>query len=142
MPALIGRLIAVAQQDKGSDRGEEAFRRRYSELFGERWPLLEEALASDGDSVGFVAGSEEGCEAPPPYYLDSASVFAASCLELPTGGLVLDACAAPAARVSSSPRASPRAPGSCRTSCPLIDAGACAMSSTRIFSPVCELASK
>ena len=34
----------------------------------------------------------EGLE---PYYLDSASVFAASCLELPSEGRILDACAAP-----------------------------------------------
>jgi 16S rRNA (cytosine1407-C5)-methyltransferase len=91
----------VARQDQDSGRGEEAFHRRYAELFGERWQSLEEALASDGDSVAFVAGAKENGDASPPYYLDSASVFAASCLEIPaegdpaSGGLVLDACAAP-----------------------------------------------
>ena len=96
----------MARQDKGLDRGEEAFRQRYAELFGERWQPLKEALAADGNSVAFVAGAEESGDASPPYYLDSASVFAASCLEMPAegepssgesagGGLVLDACAAP-----------------------------------------------
>jgi 16S rRNA (cytosine1407-C5)-methyltransferase len=92
--------------------GEAAFRGHYAGLFGERWPALESALALAPDSVAFAAG--EGLE---PYYLDSASIFAASCLELPqgsepasgglvldatgatgassAGGLILDACAAP-----------------------------------------------
>jgi len=91
----------VARQNKSRGRGEEAFRRRYAELFGERWRLLEAALAADSASVAFVADPEESGEAPAeqeapvPYFLDSASVFAASCLELPVEGRVLDACAAP-----------------------------------------------
>lgn len=74
----------------GGNRGAEAFRAHYSGLFGERWPALEAALAEPSDSVAFSAGA--GLE---PYYLDSASIFAASCLELPSEGRVLDACAAP-----------------------------------------------
>jgi tRNA and rRNA cytosine-C5-methylases len=70
--------------------GPEAFRERYSELFGDRWPALESALAAESDSVAFVAS-----EGRPPYYLDSGSVFAASSLEMPAEGLVFDACAAP-----------------------------------------------
>jgi 16S rRNA C967 or C1407 C5-methylase (RsmB/RsmF family) len=81
---------------RDADRGgaapsaSAAFRGYYSALFGERWPALEAALASAPDSVAFAAA--EGLE---PYYLDSASIFAASCLELPGDGLILDACAAP-----------------------------------------------
>jgi 16S rRNA C967 or C1407 C5-methylase (RsmB/RsmF family) len=88
-------------------KGEAAFREYYAGLFGERWPALETALAAAPDSVAFVAG--EGLE---PYYLDSASIFAASCLRLPDEGSqpadgrlilgatgagvhILDACAAP-----------------------------------------------
>jgi 16S rRNA C967 or C1407 C5-methylase (RsmB/RsmF family) len=71
-------------------RGAAAFRDYYGGLFGERWPALEAALSAPPDSTAFAAG--EGLE---PYYLDSASVFTASCLELPDEGLVLDACAAP-----------------------------------------------
>jgi 16S rRNA C967 or C1407 C5-methylase (RsmB/RsmF family) len=70
--------------------GGAAFREYYTGIFGERWPALEAALAEASDSVAFAAG--EGLE---PYYLDSASIFAASCLELPEEGRVLDACAAP-----------------------------------------------
>jgi 16S rRNA C967 or C1407 C5-methylase (RsmB/RsmF family) len=85
--------------------GGEAFGDYYAALFGERWPVLEAALAAASDPVAFVAGA--GLD---PYYLDSASIFAASCLELrgpdpgvvldatgasSAGGLILDACAAP-----------------------------------------------
>ncbi|MDA8427504.1 MAG: 16S rRNA methyltransferase [Treponema sp.] len=89
----------------GKPRGAEAFRERYAELYGPRWRALEEALAGPADSVPFRAA--EGCE---PYFLDSASVFAARSLLLPKAAedtaaedtaaeerspLVLDACAAP-----------------------------------------------
>jgi 16S rRNA (cytosine1407-C5)-methyltransferase len=89
----------MGKNKSGSDplMGAAAFRARYEALFGERWPALEAALASPADSVAFAAG--EGCE---PYYLDSASVAAASCLELTgadtaagAGVQILDACAAP-----------------------------------------------
>jgi 16S rRNA (cytosine1407-C5)-methyltransferase len=71
-------------------RGEAAFRAYYSGLFGERWPALEAALAAEPDSVAFRAG--EGLE---PYFMDSASIFAAHSLRLPPEGRILDACAAP-----------------------------------------------
>jgi 16S rRNA (cytosine1407-C5)-methyltransferase len=74
----------------GAGRGDEAFRERYRGLFGERWPSLEAALGAPSDSLAFVAGG-----GLPPYYLDSASVFAARALDLVPGGRILDACAAP-----------------------------------------------
>jgi 16S rRNA C967 or C1407 C5-methylase (RsmB/RsmF family) len=74
----------------GAGRGEAAFRAHYEGIFGGRWPELEAALLCAPDSRAFVAG-----EALEPYYLDSASVFAASRLELPGEGRILDACAAP-----------------------------------------------
>jgi 16S rRNA C967 or C1407 C5-methylase (RsmB/RsmF family) len=77
-------------RDAGAARGEEAFRAHFEGLFGERWPELEAALSAPPDSRAFSAG-----EALEPYFLDSASVFAATCLELPSEGSVLDACAAP-----------------------------------------------
>lgn len=70
--------------------GDEGFRAFYSEAFGERWPGLEAALSGPADAVAFSVA--EGAE---PYYLDSASVFAASSLPLSPGSRVLDACAAP-----------------------------------------------
>ncbi|HOX33964.1 MAG TPA: 16S rRNA methyltransferase [Spirochaetales bacterium] len=87
----------MSGKDRAAARGEGAFRERYRALYGERWAMLESALGSPPDSVAFRAapGSE-------PYYLDSASVFAAGALDLgapagPEGEAlpVLDACAAP-----------------------------------------------
>jgi len=84
----------------GEARGEGAFRDHYTELYGARWPELEEALRGSADSLPFRAAP-----ALDPYYLDSASIYAAQSLELPKPGsgddgaaqprLVLDACAAP-----------------------------------------------
>lgn len=83
----------MTKRERSGTRGEEGFRLRYAELFGERWPALESALAAAGDALPFVAAAGR-----PPYYLDSASVFAASCLDIPEGSepgaAVLDACAA------------------------------------------------
>jgi 16S rRNA C967 or C1407 C5-methylase (RsmB/RsmF family) len=70
-------------------RGGDAFEERYSGLFGDRWPALATALSEAADRVAFDAGG------PEPYYLDSASIFAARALDLPRDGKVLDACAAP-----------------------------------------------
>jgi 16S rRNA C967 or C1407 C5-methylase (RsmB/RsmF family) len=66
--------------------GEEAFLGHYRALFGARWEGLEAALAAPPDSVAFEAG-----EGLPPYFLDSASIFAARCLDPPAEGKVLDA---------------------------------------------------
>jgi 16S rRNA (cytosine1407-C5)-methyltransferase len=94
----------------GKPRGAEAFRERYAEIYGTRWADLEEALLAPANSIPFRAAA--GCE---PYYLDSASVFAAQSLIMPqsaedtaaedtaaedtaaedTSPRVLDACAAP-----------------------------------------------
>ncbi len=87
---------------KPKPRGDSAFQARYAELFGERWPDLAAALRAEADRVAFDAGGKE------PYYLDSASIFAARALEVPeagrsfdasgasgAGALILDACAAP-----------------------------------------------
>jgi 16S rRNA (cytosine1407-C5)-methyltransferase len=70
-------------------QGGAAFEDRYRALFGARWEALATALAAAADTRPFVAapGSE-------PFFLDSASVAAASFLPLETGE-ILDACAAP-----------------------------------------------
>ncbi len=72
-----------------SDRGREAFLRRYEGLFGERFPALRSALEGPPDSVEFSEGLAE------PYRMDRASVLAARSLPLPERGRILDACAAP-----------------------------------------------
>ena len=92
----------MGRRDEGKG-GEEGFRARYWALFGPRWPLLEAALARPPDSRPFAAA-----EGSAPYYMDSASIFAARSLEFEPGAQlpdapgassagvhILDACAAP-----------------------------------------------
>ena len=62
----------------------------FSNLFGERWPTLLEALKGEGCATELRFG--DGLE---PYYLDEASVFAAKSLGVEPGDRVLDMCAAP-----------------------------------------------
>jgi len=65
------------------------FERYYEELFPGRWPALKEALAAEATMVSLEEGLRK------PYYLDMASVVAASALEVCAGERVLDLCAAP-----------------------------------------------
>ncbi|MFQ3547812.1 MAG: 16S rRNA methyltransferase, partial [Termitinemataceae bacterium] len=67
----------------------EAFERYYTDIFGNRWGALREALLSSGHSIAYTEGLRE------PYFLDRASVLAAESLRLPDSGEILDACAAP-----------------------------------------------
>lgn len=62
----------------------------YTNLFGDRWPALLEALKGEGKStkLQFADNLE-------PYFLDEASVFAAKVLDVKPGDDVLDMCAAP-----------------------------------------------
>ncbi len=70
-------------------KGEQAFHSYYEELFGERWPALVEAMQGDPSHLSLTTGLLR------PYYIDIASVVAASLLPLPAAGAVLDMCAAP-----------------------------------------------
>lgn len=70
-------------------KGEEAFHSYYQELFGDRWDLLVDAMRKASSYLPLSAGLLQ------PYYIDVASVVAASVLPLPAGGAVLDMCAAP-----------------------------------------------
>jgi len=87
--ARVGKNKGLPPLGAGA-RGVEAFHAYYRGIFGPRWEALAAALVSPADSLPFRAG--EGCE---PYFMDSASILAASSLELAPGGRVLDACAAP-----------------------------------------------
>ena len=62
----------------------------FSNLFGERWPALLEALKGEGCATELRFGASLE-----PYYLDEASVFAAESLGVEPGDRVLDMCAAP-----------------------------------------------
>lgn len=70
--------------------GAEGFDSYYSEIFGERWPSLKQALFSEQVYCQLSYGSDRE-----PYFLDPASVCAALCLPLENAESVLDLCAAP-----------------------------------------------
>ncbi|WP_433006420.1 RsmB/NOP family class I SAM-dependent RNA methyltransferase [Treponema socranskii] len=69
--------------------GKEGFESLYSALYGQRWPKIKEALSGDVRYASWNAGGRE------PYFLDAASVLAASSLPLSGAHTVLDLCAAP-----------------------------------------------
>ncbi|SIQ47233.1 16S rRNA methyltransferase RsmF [Alkalispirochaeta americana] len=65
-------------------RGEALFHGYYQDLFGDRWPALQQAL--EGEALRIPVND-------PPYYLDPASAAVARLL--PLGQRNLDLCAAP-----------------------------------------------
>ena len=69
--------------------GKAGFESYYSALYGERWPPIKKALVRD---VRYVSWNARGAE---PYFLDGASVLAASSLPLSGARTILDICAAP-----------------------------------------------
>ena len=78
------------EQGRVNLKGAAGFENFYSSLYGPRWEKLKEAFSSPNDSVEFfVPGAQK------PYYLDSASIFAALCLPLDQASDILDLCAAP-----------------------------------------------
>lgn len=70
--------------------GEAAFEKYYSEIFKDRWEKLKEAFKKENDYITF-----QKTGLTKPYYLDSASVTAASMLPLENATDILDLCAAP-----------------------------------------------
>lgn len=82
-----GRKI-MAKKDKLI--GEAAFEKYYSEIFKDRWEKLKEAFKKENDYITF-----QKTGLTKPYYLDSASVTAASMLPLENATDILDLCAAP-----------------------------------------------
>ncbi len=68
--------------------GAEGFDAYYSRLFGARWAILKAALSAPPVYAELRCGGE-------PYFLDPASVLAASRLPLAGAKRVLDLCAAP-----------------------------------------------
>lgn len=76
--------------NKNDYKGEAGFEKYYNELYGSRWNKLKDAFGKENQAVEYkVTGSQK------PYYLDSASVFAALCLPLKDAEEILDLCAAP-----------------------------------------------
>jgi 16S rRNA C967 or C1407 C5-methylase (RsmB/RsmF family) len=69
--------------------GEEAFETYYQNQFGPRWPALKASLLEERKPVSFETGLTT------PYFLDEASILAATTLAVAEGDAVLDMCAAP-----------------------------------------------
>lgn len=75
---------------ENQNKGAVGFENFYSELYGERWPLLKKAFENENQAVEYrIPNSQKS------YFLDSASVFAALCLPLKDSDQILDLCAAP-----------------------------------------------
>lgn len=70
-------------------RGQDGFEKFYGNIYGERWQRLRTALLAETKPVAFYAGGSE------KYFLDVASITAASTLPLENATDVLDMCAAP-----------------------------------------------
>ncbi|MBR2280993.1 MAG: RsmB/NOP family class I SAM-dependent RNA methyltransferase [Spirochaetales bacterium] len=74
---------------KEKQSGEQRFEQYYSELYGLRWPALREALLKETNPVSLSD------ELTSPYYMDKASILAASILPISENNSILDMCAAP-----------------------------------------------
>lgn len=85
--------MQMAKAEKAS--GEERFEQYYSEIYGSRWPVLREALLKETNPVSLSEKLKE------PYYMDKASILAASMLPISENNTVLDMCAAPGGKTLS-----------------------------------------
>lgn len=84
----MGKNKSAKSRNNGM-KGSEGFEKYYSELFKERWPQLKKSLLEESVYAEFCMN---GCE---KYFLDPASVFAASQLPVENCENLLDLCAAP-----------------------------------------------
>lgn len=71
-------------------RGKEGFEQYYKNIYGERWEKLKLSFSQENQAVEYKI-----YDAEKSYFLDSASVLAASCLPLKGAEKILDLCAAP-----------------------------------------------
>lgn len=83
----------MAKREKLS--GEQRFEQYYSSLYGQRWPVLREALLEPSNPVSLSDRLSE------PYFMDKASIIAASILPISENCNVLDMCAAPGGKTLS-----------------------------------------
>lgn len=70
-------------------QGPDGFEEYYSEIYSGRWPDLKKAMLEDSEPI-MLAGPLAA-----PYYMDKASIAAASFLPIREDDAVLDMCAAP-----------------------------------------------
>ena len=83
----------MAKHEKLS--GEQRFEQYYGEIYGKRWPILREALLKTTNPVSLSD------RLITPYYMDKASIIAASILPISENYSVLDMCAAPGGKTLS-----------------------------------------
>jgi 16S rRNA C967 or C1407 C5-methylase (RsmB/RsmF family) len=72
-----------------TEDGATRFNRFYESIYQERWPLLKEALLKESTPIALEGDND------PPYYMDEASIIAASYLPVKSDDSLLDMCAAP-----------------------------------------------
>ena len=83
----------MGKKDKLS--GSEKFEAYYSTLYGQRWDSLKSALLQETEPISLSEALVE------PYYMDKASILAASILPISENNTVLDMCAAPGGKTLS-----------------------------------------
>ena len=83
----------MAKREKPS--GGQRFEQYYGEIYGQRWPVLRQALLQPSNPISL---SDRLIE---PYYMDKASILAASILPISETNSVLDMCAAPGGKTLS-----------------------------------------
>ncbi len=79
----------MSKQEKIKYKGEEGFNSYYAEVFGERLERLKNSMKNE------TVYAELNCGGAKPYFLDTASVFAAAHLPVEGAKKILDLCAAP-----------------------------------------------
>lgn len=97
----------MSKKAKGAKEltGSDKFDLYYRELYGSRWPALKEAMLQESKPVSLeivlkelkiIEGTNaENSSLIAPYYMDRASILAASILPITANNKVLDMCAAP-----------------------------------------------
>lgn len=74
---------------KKKSSGEDKFNDYYESVYGQRWEGIKKAFLEEKEPQSLEGPLSK------PYYMDKASVLAASCLPVKEGDTVLDMCAAP-----------------------------------------------
>ncbi len=82
-------INSTAGKNNKNLSGSEKFDLYYSEIYGSRWPTLKEALLCESKPISLSDNLAS------PYYMDKASILAASILPITENNKVLDMCAAP-----------------------------------------------
>lgn len=80
----------MGKREQDRLHGELGFQSYYSQLYGQRWPALCQALLKEAEPVAWQTGAGR-----PAYYLDAASIRAAASLPVTGADDILDLCAAP-----------------------------------------------